>query len=209
LNDDSFFSSAPQLERGPLGRSHPRRHPTETIRSESPLIIVVTGASGVGKTTLVHALEAQNIPGVRCYYFDSVGVPEPGAMRAEFGSPEAWQAATTRRWIAHLAANPDHTKVAVLDGQIRPSEVTAALAQHGVTRGKILLVDCSHEVREARLRGERGQPELALPRMAAWAAYLRGQADALNLPILDTTHLSVAEAAEELVKRIRTWLWLE
>ncbi len=42
-----------------------------------PLIVVVTGASGVGKTTLVHALEAQNVPGVRCYYFDSIGVLDP------------------------------------------------------------------------------------------------------------------------------------
>jgi len=170
-----------------------------------PLIIVVTGASGVGKATLVRALEAQNLPGVRCYSFDSIGVPEPAAMEAEFGSAEAWQATTTRRWIAHLATNPDHAQIAVLDGQIRPSEVSVAFRHHGITRGKILLIDCSHEVREARLRGERGQPQLASPRMAAWAAYLRGQADALDVPILDTTQLSVAEATTALVNQIRTW----
>ena len=126
-------------------------------------------------------------------------------MRAAFGSDEAWQAATTERWIAHLAGNPDGAPVMVLDGQIRPSEVAAAFRRHAVTRGRILLIDCSHEVREGRLRGERAQPDLASPRMAAWAAYLRGQADALDLPILDTSELSVAEATTALIDKVRAW----
>ena len=170
----------------------------------APLIVVVTGASGVGKTTLVHALDEQQLPGVRCYYFDSVGVPEPAEMRATFGSAEAWQAGTTERWIAQLARNPDGAEVLVLDGQIRPSEVMAAFRRHGVTRGRIVLIDCSHEVREARLRGERGQPDLASARMAEWAAYLRGQADALDLPIVDTSALTVAEAAKTLIDTLRS-----
>lgn len=169
------------------------------------LIVVVTGASGAGKTTLIRALEAQDLPGVRCYYFDSVGVPTLEQMSSEFGSPQEWQTTTTHRWIADLAANPDQAQVAVLDGLVRPSEVRTAFAQNRVRRGEILLVDCSHEVREARLRGERGQPELASPRMAAWAAYLRGQADALDLPILDTTRLTVPEATQALIARIRGW----
>lgn len=119
-------------------------------------------------------------------------------MKARFGSPEAWQAVTTRRWIAHLILNPDRAETVVLEGQIRPSEIVAAFREHGVTDGKIVHVDCSHDAREARLRGERGQPELASARMAQWAAYLRGQADALGLPILDTTALSVPEAVASL-----------
>ena len=34
--------------------------------------------------------------------------------------------------------------------------------------------------------------------MDAWAAYLRGQADALGLPVIGTTMLTVAEAAQQL-----------
>lgn len=168
-------------------------------------IFIVTGASGAGKTTLARALEARRIPGISCHYFDSVGVPSVEAMTAEFGSPEAWQAATTRRWIATLAGRVDPGEVAVLDGQVRPSEVLAAFDLCGVNNGGILLIDCSREVRESRLQGERGQPGLATPEMATWAAYLRGQADALGLPILDTTRLTVAEAADELVSRIQSW----
>lgn len=60
-------------------------------------IIVVTGASGVGKTTLVRALEAQHVPGLHCFYYDTVGVPSPAQMVAEYGSAEAWQQTTTDR----------------------------------------------------------------------------------------------------------------
>jgi hypothetical protein len=35
--------------------------------------------------------------------------------------------------------------------------------------------------------------------MDCWAAYLRGQADALNLPIIDTTHLAIDAAVDALV----------
>jgi hypothetical protein len=173
------------------------------ISEASAIIVVVTGASGVGKTTLVQALETRQLPGVRCYYFDSVGVPSSEEMTARFGSPESWQAATTRQWIARLAAKRD--RLAVLDGQVRPSEIRAAFSQSGVSRGEILLIDCNQEVREARLRAGRSQPELASAQMAAWAAYLRGQADALGLPILDTTKLTIEEALEDLVARINAW----
>jgi hypothetical protein len=48
-------------------------------------------------------------------------------------------------------------------------------------------VNCDHDERNERLRGPRGQPELACARMDCWAAYLRGQADALGLPIIDSS----------------------
>jgi hypothetical protein len=86
----------------------------------------VTGASGVGKTTLVHALDAQRLPGLHCHYFDSVGVPPVTDMTAHFGSPQAWQQSTTERWITALVANDTGDRVALLEGQTRPSEVRAA-----------------------------------------------------------------------------------
>jgi hypothetical protein len=42
--------------------------------------------------------------------------------------------------------------------------------------------------------------------MDAWAAYLRGQADALALPVLDSTNRSIAEVADllrEYIDRLR------
>jgi len=45
---------------------------------------------------------------------------------------------------------------------------------------------------------DRGQPELANPRMDCWAAYLRGQADALSLSIIDTSNDSIDKSLVEL-----------
>jgi len=162
-----------------------------------PTVLVVTGASGVGKTTLVDAIQSRALAGVRCYHFDSVGVPSVGRMLAEFGSPQAWQVAMTHRWIATLAANADQVRLAILEGQVRPDVVREAFVSSGIERGGIVLVDCAPEVRAARLRGASPESERIAPQMNTWAAYLRGQADALQLPVLDSTGLSVGEAADQ------------
>jgi len=38
--------------------------------------------------------------------------------------------------------------------------------------------------------------------MDAWAAYLRGQAEALELPVLDSTSRSIAEVADLLREQV-------
>jgi hypothetical protein len=48
----------------------------------------------------------------------------------------------------------------------------------------------------------RGQPELANERMDNWAAYLRGQADALGLLVIDTSDLSVDEMIDALESQV-------
>ena len=170
-------------------------------------ILVVTGASGSGKTTTVRALEGRALPGVRCYYFDAVGVPAAEAMERESGSPESWQAITTRMWVDRLAADPDRVDVYVLDGQTRPSFVRDAVERVDTAMVQIVLLDCTTDVRHARLAGPRGQPELSNPRMDCWAAYLRGQADALDLSVIDTTHIGIDATVDALiihVERLRT-----
>jgi hypothetical protein len=92
--------------------------------------------------------------------------------------------------------------VAVLDAQVRPSAALDALARHGVVRGRVVLVDCGYAERNARLRGPRGQPELATADMDCFAAYMRGQADALHLPVVDTTGASPEESLAELRRHV-------
>lgn len=167
-----------------------------------PIVLVLTGASGAGKTTLVRALEARALSGVSCHYFDSIGVPSAEVMERDFGGGAGWQEATTRTWIGRLSSRTD--RIAVLDGQTRPSFVRAAFQHAGLRQGVIVLIDCAATERSHRLKGARGQPELATAQMDTWAAYLRGQADALNLPIIDTTSLTVEAALNELVELIET-----
>jgi hypothetical protein len=161
-------------------------------------IIVVTGASGAGKTAAVTSLETRQVPGVQCFHFDSIGVPTAEVMERDHGGPEQWQTWATNWWLDQLAALSSTVRVAVLDAQTRPSTVFAAPGGGKSWYPYVVLFDCSPEVRAARLRGPRGQPELTSARMDSWAAYLRGQADALGLPIVDTTELTIGEAADQL-----------
>ena len=166
----------------------------------SPALLVVVGASGAGKTTLVARLAALARPGVGCYHFDTIGFPTADDRR--FANGEAFQAWALDQWVERLVRNDDGMQVAVLDASVRPSGVRTAFARHGVARGEVVLVDCDYAERNARLRGPRGQPELAHAQMDCWAAYLRGQADALGLFILDTTRQTPEESLRALRERV-------
>jgi len=198
LRNESF-TSAPQLRRIPLGSGTVQTAIHVTV---TPALLLVVGASGAGKTAAVRTLQARALPGVRCYYFDTIGVPAPAVMEREWGGGEQWQEYATKTWIDRLVANPDGAELAVLDGQTRPSFIQPHLARAGVRYARILLLDCAPAVRAARLRGPRAQPELATQRMDAWAVYLRGQADALGLSVLDTSDRSIEAVADALQREL-------
>ena len=175
-------------------------------RGMSPAVVVVTGASGSGKTAAVRALDARGLLDVRCYYFDAVGVPSREEMDRDFGGGEQWQALTTQRWLDQFASDPDGAEVYVLDGQTRPSFVRRAAERAGISVARVVILDCAPPVRHTRLTELRGQAELSNSRMDCWAVYLRGQADALDLPVIDTTSLrteAVADALAVYVERVR------
>jgi energy-coupling factor transporter ATP-binding protein EcfA2 len=167
-----------------------------------PAILVVTGASGAGKSTLVRGLAARGLPAVGCYEFDTIGIPSEAEIAERFGSGEAFQAWALDTWVARLARNDDRLAVAVLDASVGPRAARDALARHGIARGAVVLVDCAYAERNARLRGPRGQPELATAQMDGWAAYLRGQADALDVPVLDTTTTEPAAGVAALAAQV-------
>lgn len=157
-------------------------------------LLFAIGASGVGKTAAIRALAAQAIPGLSCHEFDSVGVPSVDDMVSRFGTGERWQEVTTHQWIDRLRA--DASPMAILEGQTRPSFIRPRL---GHLRAGIVLLDCEPQVRSQRLCTSREQPELDTAEMHSWAAYLRGQAEALGLPIIDTTARTPDEVADELL----------
>lgn len=172
----------------------------------APAVLVVVGASGAGKSTLMQALDALDLAGVVCHQFDAIGVPSADAMPERFGDGATWQAWALEEWMRRLARNEEGAALAVLDAQVRPHAALEALRRHGVSRGRVLLVDCAYSERNARLRGPRGQPELATADMDCFAAYMRGQADALALPILDTTGRSTSSCLAELRQHVEELL---
>jgi hypothetical protein len=118
-------------------------------------ILVVTGASGAGKTAAVRRLEARGRPGVRCFYFDSIAVPSEEVMKRDFGGGEGWQADATNRWISRLATETRSGDVSILDGQTRPSFVRAALAESTRIAARVVLFECGQAVRMLGCRSRR------------------------------------------------------
>jgi dephospho-CoA kinase len=170
-------------------------------KSRSPAILVLTGASGAGKTTLTLKLNELAIPGVEGINCDRVKVEfDERADNADR------QADILRYWISHLSQSETGIELAVLDTQIRPHRALEVLSQAAINCAQIVLVDCDPAKRNERLRMDRGQPELANPRMDSWAAYLRGQADALKLSIIDTSDDAADRSLVELELLVRKLL---
>lgn len=161
--------------------------------SRQPAILVLTGASGAGKSTLILGLNELAIPGVKGINCDRVKIEIDETLAASDR-----QAETLRYWISQMSQREIGIELAVLDTQIRPHVALEVLHQAAVEYGQIVLVDCEPVKRNERLRVERGQPELCNPQMDCWAAYLRGQADALNLSIINTSDAAVEKNVAEL-----------
>ena len=81
-------------------------------------IYFITGASGVGKTTLVVQLKKKyrSMPWT-FLHFDSIGVPSVSEMEKEFGSPSNWQEAKAYEWIDKLIYIYTSEKI-FLEGQV-------------------------------------------------------------------------------------------
>lgn len=166
-----------------------------------PAILVLTGASGAGKTTLALKLNELAIPGVEGINCDRVKIEVD-----ETGDSSDRQANILRYWISHFSQPETGIELAVLDTQIRPHIALEVLSHAAIEHAQIVLVDCDPVKRNERLHQERGQPELANPQMDCWAAYLRGQADALKLSIIDTSNDQVDKSLVELELLVRNLL---
>lgn len=161
----------------------------------------ITGSSGSGKTTLLKGVNKTIYPNLQIYYSDEFGVPSIEEMKVKFGSPELWQAYNIHQLIVK-ADHANRENLAVFDIQGRPTVILDETKKLGEFTIHITLIECSHEVRQKRLQEYRTQPELDTLDMYAWASYLRGQADALKLEIIDTTNQSVDESIKELANSI-------
>jgi len=140
---------------------------------------------------------------VRCYYFDTIGVPSPEEMERQWGGGDQWQEDATRRWIERLTTTSDAETVSVLDGQTRPAFIEPHAAGSSY---RIVLLDCTPAVRATRLRDGRSQPDLVTERMEHWATYLRREAGTHGLPIIDTSDLSIETVADALQQEVELLL---
>ena len=165
-------------------------------------IYFITGSTGAGKTTLLKGVVKAACPNLSAHHLDDLGIPTVEEMNARYGGPANWQAYNVRRWIENVIQT-DGADLVVLDGQARPSIIMDAANEAGFSAIHVTLIDGSHAERRRRLLVERTQPELDMLDTYAWAAYLRGQADALKLEIIDTTGMSLPDSVRCLAGSIR------
>jgi len=161
----------------------------------------ITGSSASGKTTLLKGVINYVYPKLTAYYFDEIGVPTIEEMNITFGGPAQWQAYKVRKWIERINLS-ESANFIVLDGQARPKVIIDTAKELGIASLHITLVECSHAERRNRILKTRIQPELDNLDMYTWAAYLRGQADALNLEIIETTDKNIENSITELANSI-------
>ncbi len=164
-------------------------------------IIIMTGASGVGKTSVFEKIQSilpeQDFAFFR---FDNIGVPSLEEMIEEFGSPSGWQEAKTYEWMERLVKEKGK-KTIIFEGQMNMDFIHGALAKNGFDNYQIVLLDCSEAEMKRRLIEDRNQPELANPDMSNWLRFLRDQASEKKIPIIDTTQRTVDQTANHFISK--------
>ncbi len=150
------------------------------------MLILITGASGSGKTTFLQAL-AQQIPAqdVAMFHFDDAGVPSTQEMIKQYGSPESWQKATTESWLKKISKIADK-KTVILEDSFNPNFAVNYAKQVGLTNYKLICLYTDRSVRDKRLIELRKQPELATDDMENFAQFLKIQTLALGGTVINS-----------------------
>lgn len=165
------------------------------MSSSQPAILFLSGASGVGKTTLAKQTYERCLQGGLVWLHpDGFGVPSVARMIQEAGSLERYQERSTYHWIEYSLINYPHKSVVIIDSQSNLQFVCDAFKHYQVQRGQVVLVHCNREQREQRLFQERQQPELITHEMQKWANFLYQQALKLGILILDTSVTPLQES---------------
>jgi adenylate kinase family enzyme len=163
--------------------------------------VVLTGASGGGKTTIALRVEAAHLE-YTVFRFDTIGGPSAEVM-ATFGDGHqpggAWQRAMTLRWFERIAPILKSGRSVLFEGQMRITFIQEALAVHNISHAHVILVECDDETRTARLTHDRKQPELANESMMGWSRYLHQEALEAGYEILDTGATPLTEAVERIL----------
>ncbi len=102
--------------------------------------VFITGAEGVGKTTLIKILK-KSLANKKIYDFDSVGVPK--------NPPLSWRHKTTKHWLAVAEKNEKVGKDTLIVGLSFPFEILSFSKKRDFF---FCLLDINIKERERRLK---------------------------------------------------------
>ena len=92
-------------------------------------LLIMTGASGSGKTVAAKAIEADR-PSITVFHFDTIGVPSAEVM-ASFGTGHqpggSWQRAMTLKCFERIATLVASGRAVLFEGQMRIAFIQEAL----------------------------------------------------------------------------------
>lgn len=172
--------------------------------SSNPSILFLTGASGVGKTSIVTMLAAQNTN--PCHIFQHADTDGVACLKGiteieQAKNIEQYQEIATHKWVEKVKSEYQSTNTVVMEGQARFHFVKEACEKYGVARYIIVLIDCDWKIMRLRLTYQRQQPELVTNQMRNWANFLRQQARSDKIPIVDTSKVTVEQAVQIIQSR--------
>jgi hypothetical protein len=134
-------------------------------RDKGPVFFLVTGASGVGKSTVRRLIEPE-----------LADVVETAELCALGETPQwnvAWRQRMVERMVQRALAVQRAGKHFVLCGDpVPPGEVLAVPSAGALTRLAVCLLDASAEAQRSRLAG-RGEDASLIPRHVAFAEWMR------------------------------------
>lgn len=146
------------------------------------MLLLITGASGVGKSSVRAAIAAELEPVVRCVELRDV-VPVPPIPDL------AWRQRSTEQVVELALELQGEGRHLLLAGDpVAPGEVLAAPSADRLEAIAACLLDCRPEVQRARLLA-RGDPPATLPDHLAFAEWMRRHAeDPGHMPEVLTTN---------------------
>jgi len=164
------------------------------------MIITITGASGVGKTSTIKEL-SKNLPGktkIKFFHIDELVQPNWDEIK----DTQKWQEEITLELVEMLikTARKENTHV-IFEGSTDIKFYIQAFQKNNFSDYKILLFDCSQETMKSRLT-HRGQPELYNEHMVNWLNYLRKDAMKRNIRILNTDNATFEKIGQEIINEL-------
>jgi hypothetical protein len=145
------------------------------------VFLLVTGASGTGKSSARAAIAADLAPEVACVELaEVVEIPAWPTL--------AWRQESTEAVVRLALEHQAEGRHLLLSGDpVAPGEVLAAPSADQLDGIRACLLHADPEAQEARLR-RRGDPAALLPDHIAFAAWMRGHAeDPTHMPEVLTT----------------------